>query len=223
MNPCGAGLESFKVYSRVLSSIVGIHRPYSTLLFNPLEVISSCTTGPPDSVLTGDLANVHTIRCLKSIEAQIRLMALPARPFCHTPFVICMMTSGTIPLLAACRFLFASGRLEIARHQIKMSIGCLKAMAEVWPQAAVQVREIQMIAQEVLGQASKESQVLPEVGAGDSSDGDGSGSSTVFDSSDMQADGAFPFDLFMDGLGDPLVGMETDNAFYGSADANQGM
>lgn len=195
------------MYSRVRSATVGVHRPYSTLLFNPLEIISSCPTGAPDSVLTGDLANVHTVRCLKSIEAQIRLMALPARPFCHTPFVICMMTSGTIPLLAACRFLFASGRLEIARHQIKMSIGCLKAMAEVWPQAAVQVRELQMIAQEVLGHASKGPDVLPDAGAGESSDGDGSGSSTIVGSFDMQTDGLFPFDLLMDGLGDPLAGI----------------
>lgn len=211
------------MYLYARSAIVGIHRPYSTLLFNPLEIISSCTTGPPDSVLTGDLANVHTVRCLKSIEAQIRLMALPARPFCHTPFVICMMTSGTIPLLAACRFLFASGRLEIARHQIKMSIGCLKAMAEVWPQAAVQVREIQMIAQEVLGQASKGPGVRPEAGAGDNSEGNRSGSSTIVGSFDMQADGAFPFDLLMDDLGDPLVGIQSDHTFNGSADVNQGM
>lgn len=208
------------MYSRVRSAIVGIHRPYSTLLFNPLEILSSCPTGPPDSILTGDLANVHTVRCLKSIEAQIRLMALPARPFCHTPFVICMMTSGTIPLLAACRFLFASGRLEVARHQIRMSIGCLKAMAEVWPQAAVQVREIQVIAQEVLGQASKGPDVRPEAGASDSSDGDRSGSSTAVGSLDMEAAGAFPFDLLMDGLGDPLVDIQSDHTLYGSAGLN---
>src|SRR5690554_2060152 len=133
--------------------IISLHRPFSNLFYNPLEIISSCLTGGPNPESVGDLADVHTVRCLRSVEAQIRLMALPARPFSHTPFVICMLTAGTIPLLSACKFLFTGERLNIARHQIRMGIGCLKTMAETWPQAALQVRELQMIAQVVLGLA----------------------------------------------------------------------
>lgn len=176
-------------------AIVGLHRPYSDLLFNPIEIISSCSTGPPDSVLIGELVNVHTIRCLKSVEAQIRLMALPARPFCHSPFVICMITAGTIPLLSACAFLFAGGRLEIARHQVRMCIGCLSCMSEIWPQAVVHVRELRTIAQEVLGLSSRTSGVTSDANQ------TRSGSSTAVDHTETQPQASFPSDSLGD-LGD---------------------
>lgn len=130
--------------------VVGFHRPYSDLLFNPLEILSSCKMATPDTCTVGSLINVHTVRCLKAIEGQIRLMALPARPFHHTPFTICMIIAGTIPFLSACKFLFPSERLAIARHQIRLSIGCLKALAAAWPQGVINIREVQTIAQEVL-------------------------------------------------------------------------
>lgn len=138
--------------------LVGFHRPYSDLLFNPLEILSTCKMGAPDSVSVGKLINIHTVRCLKAIEGQIQLMALPARPFHHSPFVICMVIAGTIPFLSACKFLFTKERLEIARHQIRLSIGCLKSLADVWPQGAINIREVQMIAQEVLARPPNKEQ-----------------------------------------------------------------
>ncbi|KAJ6172806.1 hypothetical protein N7470_001873 [Penicillium chermesinum] len=41
--------------------------------------------------------------------------------------------------------------LAIARDQIRMTLGCLKVLGEVWPRTARNVREIQTIAQCVLG------------------------------------------------------------------------
>lgn len=192
---------------------MGLHRPHSDLLFNPLEIISSCAMGPPDTTLVGELVNVHTIRCLKSIEAQVRLMALPARPFCHTPFVICMMTAGTIPHLSACKFLFTSERLEIARHQIRLGMGCLKEMATVWPQAAVHARELQTIAQEVLGLSSTTPGVVPSRGSA-ISDGTDSGSSTAVDTSRMQSDGEISFDLMAGEFQEAWNNMQPDLACY---------
>lgn len=162
----------------------------------------------------GELVNVHTIRCLKSVEAQIRLVALPARPFCHTPFVICMMTAGTIPLLSACKFLFTSERLEIARHQIRMSVGCLKTMAGAWPQAAVHVRELQTIAQEVLGLSSGAPEIPPGLGSTGGADRALSGSSTAVDPFGIERDGGFPFDSIGDGLQQAWDDMQPDLTGY---------
>lgn len=180
-----------------------------------MEIISSCATGSPKPLPIGNLVNVHTTRCLKSVEAQLRLMALPARPFCHTPFVICMMTAGTIPLLSACKFLFTEKRLGIARHQIRMSIGCLKAMAGIWPQAAVHVRQLQTIAQEVLGLPSREAAVAPDAGAsGNSSNGTPSGSSTAVEPFETQLDGPFPLDSLDDGFQVGWDNLQHDLACY---------
>lgn len=135
----------------IFRSIVGLHRPYSNLLFDPLEKISSCFVCPPESQPVDETTAIHTMRCLASIEAQIRIMTLPKRPFCHSPFTICMVTTGTIPFLSACKFLFSGSKLSIAREQIRLTIGCLKSLGEVWPQGAKTVKEIQAIAREVLG------------------------------------------------------------------------
>lgn len=85
-----------------------------------------------------------------SIEAQVRLLALPAQPFSHTPFTVCMLTTGTISLLSACKFLLEDQKLAVARDQVRMSIGCLKSFAGVWPLAAKSLQEVQTIAREML-------------------------------------------------------------------------
>ncbi|KAH2749198.1 hypothetical protein KXW10_006237 [Aspergillus fumigatus] len=64
---------------------------------------------------------------------------------------------GTLALLSACKFLFKGKDLAIARDQIRMTIGCLKVLGEVWPRTARNVRELQTIGQYVLGVGSRES------------------------------------------------------------------
>lgn len=130
---------------------IGLHRPLSDLKFNPVEDVSSCARAPPADNPTPDLINVHTVRVLRSVEAQIRLLALPSRPFQHTPFVTCMVSEGTLALLSACAFQLSGKELAIARDQIRMTIGCLKDLGELWPRTASNVKEIQTIARHVLG------------------------------------------------------------------------
>ncbi|KAK2608181.1 hypothetical protein N8I77_006805 [Diaporthe amygdali] len=141
----------FQAHLLIHVATIGLHRPLSDLKFNPVEDVSSCAREPPPDNPTPDLINVHTVRVLKSVEAQIRLLALPARPFHHTPFVTCMVSEGTLSLLSACAFQLSGKELAIARDQIRMTIGCLKDLGELWPRTASNVKEIQTIARHVLG------------------------------------------------------------------------
>lgn len=138
-----------KAYSS--SSIIGLHRPLSDLKFSAVEDVSTCARTPPTDTSIPDLINVHTVRVLRSIEAQIRLLALPARPFSHTPFTTCMISEGTLALLSACSFLLKGKELAIARDQIRMTIGCLRSLGEIWPRTARNLKEIQFIARHVFG------------------------------------------------------------------------
>ena len=113
--------------------------------------MSSCAREPPLDTPTPDLVNVHTVRVLRAIEAQIRLLALPVLQFHHTPFTTCMVSEGTLALLSACSAILKERDLAIARDQIRMTLGCLKVLGEVWPRTARNVREIQTIAQCGLG------------------------------------------------------------------------
>ncbi|KAB8247659.1 hypothetical protein BDV35DRAFT_404030 [Aspergillus flavus] len=141
----------FQAHLIIHVSTIGLHRPFSALKFNAVEHVSSCAREPPLDTPIPDLVNVHTVRVLRAVEAQIRLLALPVPEFHHTPFTTCMVSEGTLALLSACSALFKGTQLSTARDQIRMTLGCLKVLGEVWPRIARNVREIQTIAQTVLG------------------------------------------------------------------------
>ncbi|ROT38961.1 hypothetical protein SODALDRAFT_358796 [Sodiomyces alkalinus F11] len=146
--------------------IIGCHRQHSALLFHPLEIISSCATGGPDNLLAaGELVNIHTTRCLRSIEAQIRPLALPARSFRHTPFTDLHGDDGDGPPALGLQ-VPPEGREaqdcqapDPAEHRLPQGAGGL--LAAGGPER--NVREIQHISQEVLGLA-------PKTGSSDSVD-----------------------------------------------------
>ncbi|KAK6836826.1 hypothetical protein PG987_007321 [Apiospora arundinis] len=75
----------FQAHMLVHTATLTAHRPFSKLLFHPLETMSSCTTYPSDEHIAKESLIVHTTRCLRAIEAQVRLLALPAERFSHTP------------------------------------------------------------------------------------------------------------------------------------------
>jgi hypothetical protein len=131
--------------------MIGFHRPLSDLKFNAVEDISSCARDPAPDGPTPEHINVHTVRVLRAVESQIRLLALPSRPFNHTPFCTCMISEGTLALLSACKFLLRGDELAIARDQIRLTIGCLKNLGALWPRVARNVSQIQTIAKHVLG------------------------------------------------------------------------
>ncbi|KAH8703719.1 hypothetical protein BGW36DRAFT_90774 [Talaromyces proteolyticus] len=145
----------FQAHLLIHVATIGLHRPFSDLKFNLVEEVSSCAREPPPDTPTPDLVNVHSVRVLRSVNAQIRLLALPTQKFHHTPFTTCMVSEGTLALLSACNFILNGKELAIAREQIRMTIGCLKALGEIWPRTARNVREIQTIARHVLGLGSK--------------------------------------------------------------------
>ncbi|KAI9035555.1 putative C6 transcription factor [Aspergillus affinis] len=144
----------FQAHLIIHVSTIGLHRPLSALKFNAVENISSCGREPALDTSTPDQVNVHTVRVLRAIEAQIRLLALPVRQFHHTPFTTCMVSEGTLALLSACSTMLKGRDLRIARDQIRMTLGCLRVLGDVWPRIARNVQEIQTIAQCVLGLGS---------------------------------------------------------------------
>ncbi|KAH7311596.1 hypothetical protein B0I35DRAFT_67249 [Stachybotrys elegans] len=145
----------FQAQALVHTAIIGLHRQFSDLKFTPVERLSRCATDTPDHHIPTELVNVHTTRMLRSIRAQVHLLALPARPFSHSPFLTCEITVGTLALLSACCYVLRGKELAVARDQIRMAIGCLKDIATVWPETLKSIQEVQMVARDVLGLGSK--------------------------------------------------------------------
>ncbi|KAI1827256.1 hypothetical protein F4861DRAFT_399260 [Xylaria intraflava] len=145
----------FQAHMAIHANLIALHRPSSKLPFHPLEGISSCLVKPPQRLSMADSEAVHTQRCLQSIEAQLRLLVLPVPPFCRSPFTICMTAAGTHTLLAAIKALFSGRQLTVARYQLRLVVGYIKALAKVWPQGGKNLDEITAIAREVLSKKSE--------------------------------------------------------------------
>ncbi|KAL4889404.1 hypothetical protein BDV59DRAFT_210335 [Aspergillus ambiguus] len=140
----------FQAHLVIHISSISLHRPFSDLKFDVVENISSCAREPLPGTAAQEPVNIHTLRVLRSVDAQNRLLTLPVRQFQHSPFITCMISGGALALLSACKFLLKGKDLMIARGQMKTTIGCLKELSEVWPRTARNVTEIQTIARHVL-------------------------------------------------------------------------
>jgi len=132
------------------SYTVALHRPFSGLHFHASEGTSNCATDPPTRLPNQESMNIHMARCLRAIEGQVQLLALPSQQLHHTTFTICMVTTVALSLISACKFHFTDQRLSIARSQLRLMIGCLKSLAQAWPQAGKNMIELQAIAREIL-------------------------------------------------------------------------
>ena len=136
----------------IRSATVGLHRRFSGLLFDPVEMLSSCSTTSLDKVsyASTTAGSIHTAWCMKAAQAQVRLFAVPTLPRAHTPFTVCMLVTATAALLSAYKYQLAGSSLRIVRDQIRMSIGCLRSFATIWPRAEISLQEVQTIAREML-------------------------------------------------------------------------
>lgn len=92
-----------------------------------------------------------------------------------------MVSEGTLALLSACAFRLTGKELATARDQIRMIIGCLKALGQLWSRAATNVQEIQKIARHVLSLDNKPAEEARNSGAASIHDSS-IGSSTVLSS-----------------------------------------
>jgi len=97
-----------------------------------------------------DEEHIHTAKVLFSVNKLNGLLTLPTRFTEHTPFIICMITIMTIAQLSACRYIFKEPRLSLEREKIRLNMGVLKMMGEVWLSGKREYNAMGTIAREIL-------------------------------------------------------------------------
>lgn len=157
--------QQFTCANFFFSALISCHRALSDITFNPLEVLSGCAGSPQINAFPSETKQVHTKRCISSIQQQVSLLTLPKRPFCHSPFIICMVVVGTLPYFSACTCLLRGSELIVAREQIRVIIGCLKALGDVWKKGRNRVQELQAIGKEIIGTTEVRSARINETAA----------------------------------------------------------
>jgi hypothetical protein len=124
----------------------------SNLKYFSIETLSKCVPPPPPEHNNAikDEAHIHTAKVLFATEKLNSLLTLPTRFIEHTPFIICMITLVTIAQLSACRYIFKEPRLSLERERIRLNMGVLKMMGEVWAAGKREYRAMGLIAKEIL-------------------------------------------------------------------------
>jgi hypothetical protein len=131
------------------------------LRYFSFETLSKCVPPPPPECnnTVKDEAHIHTAKVLFAIEKLNGLLTLPTRFTEHTPFIICMITVMTIAQLSACRYIYKEPKLSLERDKIRLNMGVLKMMGEVWGAGQREYRAMGTIAREILSLHDEEIQI----------------------------------------------------------------
>ncbi|KIN00207.1 hypothetical protein OIDMADRAFT_164438 [Oidiodendron maius Zn] len=142
----------FQAHMLYNTEMVYLHRPRSLLTYGSVEQTSKCAPPPSEkSVEEQQRAyDFHTTKVLQASESAIGLFTLPTTFLKHTPLVICSMTLLLLAQIAACRLKLKGLVYNAARDRIRLGLGVIKTMGEVWPVAQKTVKEVQIIARETL-------------------------------------------------------------------------
>jgi hypothetical protein len=122
--------------------------------------VSTCAPPPPPDRLAPLYereAPTHTKKILISIAKLTELMTLPITIPKLSPFTICMLATAIIAHLSACRYVLNAEELDLARERIRVNIGTLETFSEVWPRASKTVKEVRIIAKDILRERSTSS------------------------------------------------------------------
>lgn len=87
---------------------------------------------------------------LEAAEAGTGLFTLPSPFTTHSPLAICGLTLLILAQISACRFKLKGAEYKAARDRVRLGLGAIKVLGEVWAIGQVTVGEIQIIARDVL-------------------------------------------------------------------------
>jgi hypothetical protein len=87
---------------------------------------------------------------LEAAEAGTGLFTLPSSFTTLSPLAICGLTLLILAQISACRFKLKGAEYKAARDRVRLGLGAIKALGEVWTIGQVTVDEIRVIARDVL-------------------------------------------------------------------------
>ncbi|OAA62040.1 c6 zinc finger domain containing protein [Niveomyces insectorum RCEF 264] len=134
-----------------------LHQPHSQLDSSPTRSVTSCA--PHSHVPSGDAFNTHTRHTITA-ACEISKMVTQAVPLLsHTHFFTCVITLSSIVHLSKWALFFIQDEEDL-RQQIRLNIGALNKLSEVWKAASTASGQVKGVAQEIY-RAKKAQQINP--------------------------------------------------------------
>jgi hypothetical protein len=134
-----------------------VHQPLSQLDSSPVQAVNSCA--PHRHVPSGDMFNTHTRHTVWA-ASEISKMVTQAVPILsHTHFFTCVVTLSSIVHLSKWAMYMIQDEDDM-RQQIRLNIGALKSLSQVWKAADTACGQVKGVAQEIY-RAKKAQQISP--------------------------------------------------------------
>lgn len=134
-----------------------LHQPHSQLDSSPTRSVTSCA--PHSHVPSGDAFNAHTRHTITA-ACEISKMVTQAVPLLsHTHFFTCVITLSSIVHLSKWALYYIQDEEDL-RQLIRLNIGALNRLSEVWKAANTASGQVKGVAQEIY-RAKKAQQINP--------------------------------------------------------------
>jgi nicotinate-nucleotide pyrophosphorylase (carboxylating) len=136
----------------ILILIVQLHRPQSSVTYSKEEWQTGFIPCPPMNMIPTkhERRNVHTAKILRALEKQTQLLTLPSPLILHAPFTVCIVAGCATAHVATCALFPDDRRLEVGRDRLRLSIGAVRACADIWPLNRQMLADAQMVAKGTL-------------------------------------------------------------------------
>ncbi|KAI0901567.1 hypothetical protein F4806DRAFT_5496 [Annulohypoxylon nitens] len=124
-----------------------LHQPLSQLDSSPAREVTACA--PHRAVQSGDNFNIHT-RHIITAACEISKMVTYNVPITsHTHFFTCVLTLSSIVHLSKWALEFLIQDEDDLRQQIRLNIGALNKLSNVWKAASTASGQVKGVAQEI--------------------------------------------------------------------------
>lgn len=123
-----------------------LHQPLSQLDSSPTRDVTACA--PYQLVRSGESFNNHTRHTITAAVEISKMVTYPASITCHTHFFTCVLTLSSIVHLSKWALWFVQNDDDL-RQQIRLNIGALNKLSQVWKAAANASGQVRGVAQEI--------------------------------------------------------------------------
>ncbi|KAK7417014.1 hypothetical protein QQZ08_011772 [Neonectria magnoliae] len=149
----------FQAHMMMHATSILLHQPHSQLDSSPTRSVNSCAPHTP--VMFGDAFNAHTKHTIQSANEISKLVTHRVPLLSHTHFFACVVTLSSIVHLSKWALFFIPHNDDNLRQQIRLNIGALAKMSQVWTAADRASGQVKGVAQEVY-RAKKQQQLTPQ-------------------------------------------------------------
>ncbi|KAK6340958.1 hypothetical protein TWF696_009271 [Orbilia brochopaga] len=138
----------FQAHMVINAASIYLHRPKSHLAISLVPDETSCTP-PTQWTTTSKPVAFHTTKAIRAADAISKLVTLPTPLIKHTPFFTCIITLSAIVHLSACSWLLYGEEGYMAKERIRLSVGALKTLEDIWHIAQCVLMQVKVVSREV--------------------------------------------------------------------------